>query len=64
MLLHVKSSVVCLNQSPVMERHGLAVAHSISRNKNGVTMIHIMNPNPINNHESSQRREGGKVSFC
>ena len=29
-----------------MERHGLAVAHSISRNKNGVTMIQIMNPNP------------------
>eukprot|EP00731_Ephydatia_muelleri_P008580 Em0004g918a len=29
-----------------MERHGLAVAHSISRNKNGITMIQIMNPNP------------------
>eukprot|EP00731_Ephydatia_muelleri_P031379 Em0022g893a len=29
-----------------MERHGLAVAHSISRNKNGVTMIQLMNPNP------------------
>ena len=29
-----------------MERHGLAVAHSISRNKNCVTMIQIMNPNP------------------
>ena len=29
-----------------MERHGLAVAHWISRNKNGVTMIQIMNPNP------------------
>eukprot|EP00731_Ephydatia_muelleri_P008911 Em0004g1249a len=29
-----------------MERHGLAVAHSISRNKNGVTIIQIMNPNP------------------
>ena len=27
-----------------MERHGLAVAHSISRNKNGVTIIQIMNP--------------------
>ena len=33
-------------ESLFMERHGLAVAHSLSCNKNGVTMIQIMNPNP------------------
>ena len=34
-------------ESLFMEWHGLAVTHSLSHNKNGVTMIQIMNPNPI-----------------
>ncbi|KAL5481592.1 hypothetical protein EMCRGX_G021785 [Ephydatia muelleri] len=33
-------------ESQFMERHRLAVAHSISRNKKGVTMAQAMNPNP------------------